>query len=273
MKTFAATLVFTMGLTLFAPCVSAAEAPQVTVTIADAEGDLALVQKTVSVTDTDSDGALTIHDALYLAHEAYYAGGAAAGYASAQTDYGLSLTKLWGTENGGAYGYYVNHSSAMGLGDTVSDGDCINAFVYTDLTAWSDTYCFFDVDSISCQQGDTLTLTLKAASYDASWNPITVPVADAAITVNGAATAYTTDADGKVTVTVDQSGALVISAVSETMTLVPPCCVVTAAAADVTTTTATAAPSVETGDSSPVVALCAAGAALVAVAAITKKRR
>lgn len=276
MKNLATALIVTMGLTLCAPCTAAAaaEVPQVTVTIADAEGNLALVQKSVSVTDTDSDGASTIHDALYLAHEAAYAGGAAAGYASEQSDYGLSLTKLWGAENGDAYGYYVNHYSAMSLCDPVSDGDCIYAFVYTDLTAWSDTYCFFDVDSVSCKQGDTFTLTLKAASYDASWNPITVPVADAVITMNGTDTAYITDADGKVTVTADESGMLVMSATSASMTLVPPACVVTVAAVSDTTVTATttAAPSVESGDSTPVGALCVAGAALIAAAVITKKR-
>lgn len=286
MKRIATALICTLGLTLCAPCVSAADAPLVTVTIADAEGNLALTQEAVSVTDTDGDGALTINDALYLAHEAGYEGGAAAGYASAQTDYGLSLLKLWGAENGSSYGYYVNSSSAMSLSDPVSDGDCIDAFVYTDLTAWSDTYCFFDVRTLEADAGSVIILTLSAASYDENWNPITVPVADAVITLNGEETAYQTDAEGKVTFSVPAGGDYVISAVSDTMTLVPPCCVaaVTGSSAETTTTTdttdssastttTTTASSVETGEHAPATALCAATAALLTALCAAKKYR
>lgn len=48
--------------------------------------------------------------------------------------------KLWGTENGGSYGYYVNNVSTWSLTDPVDEGDYVNAFVYTDLTTWFDTY-------------------------------------------------------------------------------------------------------------------------------------
>ena len=198
----------------------------VLVTIADANGDLAIAMAAVTVTDIDADGALTINDALYCAHEEYYEGGAAAGYASAMSEYGLSLAKLWGSENGGSYGYYVNDAAAWGLADPVKDGDRVNAFVYTDLTAWSDTYCYFDVAEADAEVGDTLTLTLTAAGYDADWNPITLPVAGATITVNGEKTEAVTDENGKATLTLSGEGELIISAVSDTQTLVPPVCVV-----------------------------------------------
>ncbi|MBO7666544.1 MAG: hypothetical protein J6S70_03845, partial [Clostridia bacterium] len=96
--------------------------------------------------DADADGVLTISDALYAAHEAAYEGGAAAGFAAATTEYGLSLTKLWGVENGGSYGYFVNDNSAMSLADPLSDGDEVVAFIYT-AADWSDAYSFFDVKS------------------------------------------------------------------------------------------------------------------------------
>ncbi len=200
---------------------------KVFVTIADASGKLALVQKPVTVTDTDNDGALTINDALYLAHEAYYDGGAAAGYASEQSQYGLSLAKLWGTANGGSYGYYVNNAASMGLGDTLQDGDYLNAFVYTDTVAWSDAYSFFSLNTAEAQQGGTLKLTLFRAGYDETWNPVTLPVENAVITINGEDTAFVTDADGKVNITLENAGELLLSAKSENLTLVPPACVVT----------------------------------------------
>ena len=79
-----------------------------------ANGGLELANSEVTVTDIDGDGALTINDALCAAHESYFKGGAAAGYASEMSDYGLMLTKLWGIENGGSYGYYVHETVCSG---------------------------------------------------------------------------------------------------------------------------------------------------------------
>lgn len=191
------------------------------VTISD--GALEVAAKPVNVYDADSDGALTINDALYCAHEAFYEGGVDAGYASAQSDWGLSLSKLWGIENGGSYGYYVNNASAMSLADPVKSGDYVNAFVYTDTTAFSDKYCFFDNAYVSAVEGSDITLTLNGAGYDENWNPVTAPLAGAIITVDGADTDYVTDENGSATITLD-AGSHVISARSADTTLVPPVC-------------------------------------------------
>jgi len=214
------------------------------VTIADQNGDLALVMEAVALTDKDGDEALTINDALIAAHEMYFADGVG-GYQTAQTEYGLSMTKLWGCENGSAFGYYLNDVSAWSLTDAVKNGDRINAFVYTDLTAWSDTYCYFDAVSLNIKEGETISLTLKAASFDEAYNPITVPVADAVLTVNGELTTYVTDAEGKVSLTLD-GGNHVISAVSDTKTLVPPVCKVMAAIDGSASNDVSTDPSVET---------------------------
>ncbi len=205
---------------LFASCGHTAE-NDIYVTITN--GDIVVAYEDVDLTDTDADGALTINDALYLAHEEKYNGGAAAGYASENTEYGLSLVKLWGNDSG-SYGYCVNNVSAMSLADTVKPGDHIVAYVYTDLAAWTDTYCYFDKVELDIKEGAELTLTLAMNSYDAEWNPITLPVEGANITINGSATKYVTDAQGKVTLALTDDA--LISAVSDTLTLVPPICVV-----------------------------------------------
>lgn len=206
------------------PSLAADSTATVYVTIAN--GSLVMTQKAVTVTDVDKDGALTINDALYLAHEAGFAGGAAAGYAATSGSYGLSITKLWGVANGGSYGYYLNNVSAMGLTDPVKNGDYLTAFVYTDTTAFSDAYSFFNVNTAKSAAGEKLTLTLSSAGYDASWNPVVKPVADAVITVNGKDTSFKTDADGKVTLTLD-AGTYTVSAKSASAVLVPPVCTVT----------------------------------------------
>lgn len=231
-KLITASTVLALTLSLGTFSVSAAEnlSASVFVTISDANGSLAMVQQQVAVTDIDSDGALTISDALYCAHEASYEGGAAAGFATSQTEYGLSLDMLWGTANGGSYGYYVNNSSAMSLSDAIAEGDYINAYVYTDLTAWSDVYCYFDQNTVSTEEDLEFSLTLSYCGYDANWNPVTLAVSGAAITVDGEATEFVTDENGKATITLATAGDYVLSAVSETQTLVPPVCKVSVAA-------------------------------------------
>lgn len=234
-KIFATVLAMMLMLTTFSLTAFAegtTEIAEVYVTISDGNGKLVLAQEKIIVNDTDADGALTINDALYNAHEAKYEGGAAAGYAATYGAYGLSLNKLWGVANGGSYGYYVNNASAWSLTDVVESGDYINAYAFTDLTAWSDTYSYFDVNTVTATQDDEVSLTLLAAGYDANYNPVTLPVEGATITINGIATEYKTDAEGKVTVKLTEAGTCVISAVSETQTLVPPVCVATVAATE-----------------------------------------
>lgn len=201
------------------------------VSIADENGKLVTAMEPVEFKDADGDGTVTINDALILAHDKCYDGGAAAGYASEMGDYGLMLTKLWGVENGGSYGYYVNNASAMSLADEVKDGYIVNAFIYTDLTTWSDTYCYFDstfsgIEDCSYDTVPDFQLNLTAAAFDENWAPISVPVAGATITVNGEKTDFVTDENGDVTVILPQEdGEYVVSAVSDTQTLVPPVCI------------------------------------------------
>ncbi len=205
----------------------AADDQIVYVTISDDKGALQTVQEPIALSDTDADGALTIADALYLAHEKKYDGGASAGFASEMTQYGLSLTKLWGVANGGSYGYYVNNISAMSLGDTVKGGDYINAYVFQDPVTYADVYCYFDKFTAEISDQDTIELTLSAATFDANWSPITVPVEGAYLTVDGEKTDFVTDKDGKVSFTLSDAGTHTVSAKSETQTLVPPAAVVT----------------------------------------------
>lgn len=263
-------LALIMALLLIVPAFSAfaADSVDVYVTISDGTGALALAQEKITVTDTDEDGILTIRDALYLAHEAKFEGGAAAGFASSETQYGISLDLLWGIDNGGSYSYYVNNASPMSLSDPVSSGDYINAYAFTDLTAWSDVYTFFESNTVSAKAGAEIALTLFALEYDANWNLLTVPVENAVISVNGAATAVKTDAEGKAVITIDGTGVYTISAASEEKILVPPVCTATISAADASVT----AP--DTGnDSNAALYAVIFTAALVGIAAMIAKHR
>lgn len=211
-----------MAAALLAACtpVFASDSVDVYVTVSD--NTLKAANQKIGVTDADGDGVLTLNDALYCAHEELFEGGASVGYGYADGDYGLYITRLWGVENGGSYGYYLNNASAMSLSDPVSDGDVLNAFAYSDTLAFSDTFCFFDENYYNIIDGNELTLTLMSAGYDENWNPITVPVSGAAVTVDGVVTDYITDENGIAKITVSGEGSHIISAVSDTLTLVPP---------------------------------------------------
>ena len=214
-------------LMLLLSCVSfAEEAPTVFVSISDDTGTLVLAYAPVELTDVDGDGALTICDALMAAHASYHEAGAEA-FLAESSEWGLSLYRLWNVENGGSYGYMLNDASPMSLLDEVKPGDHVKAYAYTDLTAWSDTYSYFAAPVAAVAVNEGVALTLFANGYDENWAPITLPVAGAVLTVNGEKTEVITDENGNAVLTFVEAGEYTVSAVSDTMPLVPPVCIVT----------------------------------------------
>lgn len=206
---------------------SAEAAPTVYVSISDDTGALVLAYVPVALTDADGDGALTICDALMLAHAAHHPEGAEA-FLAEQTEWGLSLYKLWGVENGGSYGYMLNDVSPMSLLDGVKTGDHVKAYAFTDVTAWSDTYTYFAAPVAAVAVNEEVALTLSANGYDESWNPVTYPVQGAFLVVDGEVyDDVVTDAEGKFALTFPEAGVYTVSAVSNDLTLVPPVCIVT----------------------------------------------
>ncbi|MGN0754845.1 MAG: hypothetical protein ACI4ME_10330 [Aristaeellaceae bacterium] len=203
-------------------------APTVYVSVSDDTGALVLAYVPVALTDVDGDGALTICDALMAAHTAYHPEGAAA-FLAQESEWGLSLVKLWNVENGGSYGYMLNDVSAWSLLDPVQDGDHVKAYVYTDLAAYSDLYCYFTAPVAAAAVNAEVSLTLSASGYDEAWNPVTFPVQGAVITVNGEKTEAVTDENGTVTLNFPETGVYTLSAVSNDLTLVPPVCILTVA--------------------------------------------
>lgn len=223
-------LILLMTLVLCALCASAALCeesetnPTVCVSITDDTGALVLAREAVLLTDADSDGVLTINDALICAHGAHPDGAAA--YATARTEWGLSMMKLWGVENGGSYGYYLNDASAWSLLDPVKEGDHVKAYAFTDLTGFTDTYSWFDASYVEAAVGGEITLTLQAAAFDENFAPVTLPVAGAVIIVDGEMTEIVTDAEGKAVLTFEETGTYLISADSEAVNLVDPVCII-----------------------------------------------
>ena len=213
-----------MFMLAFARTAAAEEETKVFVSIS--EGKIVFAHS-ITIRDTDGDGILSINDALYVAHEKYFDGGAKAGYLAEQTAYGLSMMKLWGIENGGSYGYNLNNQPAMSLADPVKDGDFVYAYVYTDSVGFSDTYAFFTELEVEGTIGSAITLQLNRIAYDENWNTVELPVPQAQIIVDGVATQMMTDDSGKVMYVPDSEGVHQITAKSSEMVLVPPICIAT----------------------------------------------
>jgi hypothetical protein len=111
------------------------------------------VTGSVEVKDTDSDGKLTPADVMYLAHEKYYPGGAAAG---------LDETYTWGV------------ASLYTCNITDKNGTC----VYTSSGPVNTRYTLEDGDSISWtaqyfMQGDYTNITLSGLTDSANSKTVT----------------------------------------------------------------------------------------------------
>ncbi|MEE3493155.1 hypothetical protein [Ruminococcus sp.] len=231
-------LVLSVGM-LFVSADDAANSIDVHVTIVDEKSDFAVAYETVTVTDIDNDEALTVNDALYAAHEQFYDGGAAAGYATETTKWGLSLMKLWGVANGGSYGYLVNNAFAWSLTDPVKADDYIVAFIYTDTKDFSDVYTYFEPQYIEEESTSiAVELTMMKTGFDAEGKPYTEPVSGAEITLDGQKNKVVTDAEGKAGFYYgygDPNGyERLVSAEVKDMRIVPPICLLKAVGSDST---------------------------------------
>jgi len=197
---------------------------KVYVSIATA-GEVKLAAEAIYVNDTNSDGTLSIDEVLTQAHEQKSPNGAAS-YASADSGYGLAISKLWDDENGGSYGIYVNNIAVVtSLAEAVKEGDHIYAYSYKDLTSWSDIFAHFDTFKVTSENGE-VSLHVSADGYDEAWNPIVINVEGAEI-VAGGKTYGTTDAEGNITINIPGSGEYTIIAYHNEKAMVPAICLVT----------------------------------------------
>ncbi len=220
------TLVCVIALIPMALNAEESETETVTVTVNVINDKPVLAAAQITVTDTDGDGLLTINDALYCAHQQKYQGGAAAGFASSPSSYGVTLEKLWGDVSG-AFGYYINNESPQSLLDSIQDGDTVTAFIYQDTFGWSDCYSYFDKTTVTVTEGDSLQLTLSYLVLDSeTWIPSAHPAEGAIITVDGNDTEVTVNMDGIAVLSFDAPGTYLVSAHSD-LNIVSPVCVVT----------------------------------------------
>ncbi len=209
-----------------------AEPIEVTVSIAD-EGEVVMALETITVIDLDSSGDFTVDEVLYAAHESAYPGGAAAGYATEVTIFGLGIVKLWG-DTSGNYGYWLNNASCWSLADVVKADDYIVAFVYQNTEVW-DSYSKFAQDNYTAMAEVSAALTLEKAGWDETWNLVYSNHAGATLKVYNsdfeelAADAYQVadNGDGTYDLTVNAVGEYIVAAYDNETPIVPALCTFT----------------------------------------------
>lgn len=122
-------------------------------------GNVILADKEISVADLNYDGKFTVDEVFVAMHDDSYPGGASAGYSSYESQWGLSIGKLWGDESG-AYGFWTNNVSGMSLDDEVQDGDYFVGAIYFDQTTWSDRFGYFNAHQYDAIKGVAKTILL-----------------------------------------------------------------------------------------------------------------
>ena len=212
-------------------CLTQRVSADVSVSVSD-KGSVELSRADVTAYDRNADGKIDIDEVLYAAHEEFYEGGAAAGYANATGDYGLYITKLWGDESGN-FGYYVNDEMSMGLSDEVSEGDHVYAYITANAYPDNDAYAFFDSYALSATAGGSVTVKLNYQSgYDDSYNAVFSGFDKAVLTAyadgeKAEGFAYKSTGNGAYALSFDKAGEYTVVATSENNAIVPAVCKIT----------------------------------------------
>ena len=171
--------------------------------IAVAAGDVLMAQVPIEVTDVNSNGNFDMDDAFIALHDEYRTGG----YASE----GAGISLFWGEEKP-ACGYYKNNTSAMGVNETLADGDFVTAYTYEDTANWSDKFASFGSFALSVLTGGEISLSLTGYGWSSS-----EPISGAEIGLLSESGEFstldiTTATDGTFAVSFDKPGVYMITA-------------------------------------------------------------
>lgn len=204
---------------------------------------------TVCDNGEEPDGKVTIREVLAAVHAEQHADGAAA-FVVADSTYGDYITKFWGIETS-SVSYYFNDVYMAGDGtsktgtngrtfrdellDTVvEDNDCLAAYLYQDVSKWSDIFTYFDPVTDTATVGQAKTLTVKAgAAYTGAQSSAgaQVRVLDAEGTEQTALNTTVAE-DGTFTVTFPKAGTYTVEVrTNGTAYFVPSRCKVTVTSA------------------------------------------
>ena len=167
----------------------------------------------------------TVEDAIIAAHTAYCPDGAE-GWEKAESDWGMSMTRIWGSYDGvGAW--YLNGVMPMEQSWDIAatDGDYVDLILYGE--DWSDSYAVFDKRTAAAATGEKITLTLTHDVFDENWVASPAGLAGAIVKLADGTELGTTDEEGKITLTFNKAGTYLVTAEDPDLVITAPACVIT----------------------------------------------
>ena len=157
----------------------------------------------VTAGDENEDGQLTLEDVLIAAHDAYYDGGAEAGYVRS-CDRAPELSVIWGVR--GNYISFMQDRDGMEKTGAPENGDSINVLArYAD----PERYSFRHSTKNKVAAGESVRLKLMRKEPDSSREE---PVCNAAILIDGRQTGFRTNEQGWADVVFRDAGQHSVSA-------------------------------------------------------------
>jgi Domain of unknown function (DUF4430) len=134
--------------------------------------------------------------------------------------FGASITSINGINNyskdypRGYWAFALNNSYASySVGKQgVNEGDDITLYYVEDYANADYKYAYFNKENILTDINKPVELSLTSLGQDENWNPVTVPIDNATIMINGEDTNFTTDSNGKVTLPFEKEGNYTITA-------------------------------------------------------------
>lgn len=180
--------------------------------LAKANDGSAMAYKEVHVTDADEDGMISVDDALKAAHEEYCPGG----YATEKSDYGISVTKLWGISTYNTLFFVNGKGLESNVADSViNEGDAVYASVNADNINYADWYTYFNKSYKTVDQGEEFSLNIKGFQGMSGVSASNVTGVDIGIWKNGEFSKIdntVTDKNGNVTLSFDKPGEYIVTA-------------------------------------------------------------
>ncbi len=207
---------------LMAPAAMAAGEITVYVTVAD-NGAAGIGEKTgepmVALPITVPKGSVV--DDVLLALHLKECNGGAAGYKSTKMDMYGSTTYMISTwfgrpieykDNAKSVTAWKNHNMNTGLGSTLRDGDVVDVCVYTTVSTQNYTMNYYglawmDYYEVDAGVGESFTVGCWRSAMDmATFQYVTEPCTNMAVTVNGLSSSFKVQSDGSLPLSFSEEG-------------------------------------------------------------------
>ncbi|MCQ2546361.1 MAG: fibronectin type III domain-containing protein [Clostridia bacterium] len=174
------------------------------------KGELALdnsgnpvAAKSITVTDRDGDGSVTLSDAFITAHEKF----------NSKDNYSISngyCSKFWGDTSGNYLGFVNGSAGGTAWNKTaIKDGDYIVASINKDYNG-NDYYTAFDKNAVTVKTGESFSL--KLSGHNGMAGGADKAVSDVSVKTSAGTALGKTNSNGTISMSFSKAGSYVVTA-------------------------------------------------------------